>query len=288
MVKKVEKNGKSFNSLWNKWNITQELIDGIKAGNQDCVSAFYFEKDNHNHLKRFVYNVIQRYEKILRGQFQDAMQTIYIDLPLFDFSTEKTFNSSLLDSIRLTPFGGLTLVKEQDKKYMCSSYRLCLIPIEYICYGGHNRHKDDEHDFSLLSLSDYATKSVEDTYFKDVEDVPPYLLDLIKEFLTPKQFEHFKLRLLGYDNITIQNELNCTCSTAGFNYSSGRQALIRHYKDIIKTMYKKGVLSDRYLNLIPDDYQHCCDLYEKQQERNRLASRKNYRKRIEERLVLSI
>ena len=285
MEKKVEKHGKTFidkdgkeiKSLWNNWNITQEWIDGIKAGNQDCVFAFYKEKDNFRHLRRLVCRYVMRYRR-LKGCYYDVLQTIYLDLPLFDFKSESAFYGFLMNSARLSPFGGITIVKDLDKKYMNSSYHLGFSSIEKKCSAGKNRHKDEEHDFSLLSLPKYSVKSAEKEFFKEKDKVPIYLLNVLKQYLSNKQYECFKLKLLGFENIAIRTELNWSINNAGFNYSSGRQALIRHYSEIVKTLYKKGKVTSYYLNLIPDDYEHCCKKNEERLERLRLASAKNYAK----------
>lgn len=274
----MENVDKNFQSIWKNWKITQEWIDGIKSGNQDCVSAFYFE--NYNHLVRYCRRVCRWYCNS-SDSMSDVLHCIYIDIPLFDFSSEKSFYFSLRSSIWLTFYGGLSLVLEYDKKYRSSLYHIKPLSLDSLCSSGKgSRHQDDKNNFSFLMLSDYATESVEDLYLKGdcfnekEEELSPLLLDFLKKFFPKKQLEHLSLRLLGFKYISIQNELKCSDNLAWYYSTQCRMVLIRNYKEIVKFLYDNGFASGDYLGLIPDDYDKSLEFYEKRKASSRLCARK--------------
>jgi hypothetical protein len=103
------------------YKVSDETIKGIKNADVDAMTKFY--EDNYKILcgnaKKYARN-----KKLLNHcyeyEFNDLIQQIYVDMPMFDFTNKRTLFFSIRACMWCAPFGGLENIKEMrcNKEYM--------------------------------------------------------------------------------------------------------------------------------------------------------------------------
>lgn len=100
-----------------------KLVDGLELTPKQAVkinlgeitarNAFYFA--NSDFLRKYIYHRVRsrhNYSDFIKEDYDDILQQVYLDLPYYNFTNEKTFFSSLRATERLTPYGGLINIRE--------------------------------------------------------------------------------------------------------------------------------------------------------------------------------
>lgn len=78
------------------WAITPQQVTEIQQGNRDTINKVYF--DNYEKFKNAVVAICSRRGKM--SFFEDALQSLYLDLPFYDFKNLQRFYCCILDTCR--------------------------------------------------------------------------------------------------------------------------------------------------------------------------------------------
>ncbi len=132
-------------SVWWLWKINAEQISKIKAKDGEAMRRFW--EDNERLIKNIVKKQVlflrlRRDKSIRLYEFNDFLNQVYVDLPLFNYENSKRLYYSIVRSVEKMPFGGYS---------------------RYVTYADMRRE-----DLPLLEAVDVP---YEDSYFKDMEYV---------------------------------------------------------------------------------------------------------------------
>lgn len=89
------------------YKLEPKTLAGIKDGNVEAINRFY--EDNFGLFRgmsgKFVRN--RRLENIYRYEVDDLMQQLYVDIPHFDYTDERTLTCSIFRSFKYSDNGGI-------------------------------------------------------------------------------------------------------------------------------------------------------------------------------------
>lgn len=88
------------------WYITPKQIEEIKQCNRKTINDVYF--DNCSRFARIARKFCVEHHK--QSDYEDCLQQIYIDLPLYNFSNKSTLYRSILNTLRRVSFSKFSVL----------------------------------------------------------------------------------------------------------------------------------------------------------------------------------
>ena len=114
---KTVKDFYAFDSL-SGWEVTPAQALLINLGDKKARDDFYLNKANFRHFRGILgaYCLFEQrtmyYEKRAALLLDDFMQQVYVDLPFYNFTTERKLTKSLIYTAKTLEYGGISALKE--------------------------------------------------------------------------------------------------------------------------------------------------------------------------------
>lgn len=109
---------------WRGWKITAEQAKAITNGDDNARNAFYF--DNLDRIRKMARGYIYRRKFTPNGgefTFDDCVNGLYLDIPLFDFQDGVSVSRSVYRSFSYSIYGGWLYVSENNRKLFDRVYQ---------------------------------------------------------------------------------------------------------------------------------------------------------------------
>ncbi len=247
---------------------SEEDIQAIKAGDVEKMNAFFLQSVEFIRLCAFgFYKKFWKKAFFTSSDIDELVNETYLHLPKLDYVDVGHFVISLRDVFHYFQYGGKTLYH----RYYTAGKQLCESldkPVNVDARTG-----DHEEGVARVDL----LEAREQTPYTEIEKTYEILQKIVEGFLTDKENEIFRYRLLtGYTAEEIAEELGKTKGAVLSQMCTMKKALIMHYADILALLSENGITqADYYIDraIIPPDYEKVKKFYEKRRTRGRERAR---------------
>ncbi len=232
---------------WRNWKITNEQAEDIRNGNADARNKFYF--DNLDRIRAMAYNYSQHNPRC-KGLVEDMLQSVYLDLTRFADETGKAVKDGkslslfIYASFRFTPYGGLVICAENDLKKMSGGGLRIYAPDVMELDRLYNRKAG-----KMETLADFVPAL-------EILDRSDYTEDIKKvcaDYLSPRVKEYFDYFIELYAPSEIGRKMGISESNYGSLSRRMKEALIKHYAEILPRLEDLGIDVDYWKDKQPYD-----------------------------------
>ena len=248
---------------------SEEDIQAIKSGEVEKINAFFLQSVDFIRLCACgFYTRFWKKAFFTGSDIDELLNEAYLHLQELDYESVGHFTVSLRDVFHYFQFGGKTLYY----RYYTAGKQLCESLDKPVKIGG--RTGDYEEGETRVDL----LKARKQTPYTKTEKTYAILLKIVRGFLTDKEYEIFRYRLLtGYSAEEIAEELGKTKGAVLSQMCTMKKALIMHYADILALLSENGITqADYYIDrdIIPPDYGKVKEFYDKRRTRGRERARR--------------
>lgn len=248
---------------------SEEDIQAIKSGDVKEINAFFLQSVDFIRLCACgFYTRFWKKAFFTGSDIDELVNEAYLHLQELDYDSVRHFVVSLRDVFHYFQYGGKTLYY----RYYVAGKQLCESLDAPVKIGG--RTGDYEEGATRVDL----LKARKQTPYTKTEKTYAILQKIVKGFLTDKEYEVFRYRLLtGYSAEEIAEELGKTKGAVLSQMCTMKKALIMHYGEILALLSENGVtIADYYIDrdIIPPDYEKVSAFYEKRRTRGRERARR--------------
>lgn len=244
---------------WRGWLITDEQAELIRGGDIPARNRFYFE--NLARIKSMARNYVHKMHFSNAGReydIDDCINGLYLDLSLFDFGDGLRISWSVRNSFYFSIYGGWLYVVENNSKLRCGGYRgKCLYildsPAKVNTRAGDSK---DTGDYLIDSIA--STPSPESEIIDGNGVAAEKVVEIAREYLSPRETEIFSLMLDGYSIYAIPEILGL--KGIAKQYARIKARLCVNYESIIKALQGFGAVIPRYARLRPEKYEKSVEM----------------------------
>ena len=239
---------------WRGWKITAEQAKAIMNGDDTARNAFYF--DNLDRIRKMARGYIYRRKFTLNGgefNFDDCVNGLYLDIPLFDFQDGASVSRSVYRSFAYSIYGGWLYVSENNRKLFDRVYqgeRLYILdqPAQYKSRSG-----DRTDDGAPLIDKITSAPSPENEVINGNGLTAETLETVAGKYLSKQENALFVDLLNGYEKHHICDRLGV--KNVSKQYDRMCAKLRTNYAEIITALATMGADLPRYALQAPDDYE---------------------------------
>ena len=243
-------------------------IQAIKAGDAEKTNAFFLQSiDSIRLCACGFYTKYWKKAFYTRSDIDELVNEAYLHLQELDYDSIGHFVVSLRDVFFFFQFGGKTLYY----RYYTAGKQLCESldkPVKVDARTG-----DHEEGVARVDL----LEAREQVPYTKIEKTYAILQKIVEGFLTEKEYEIFRYRLLtGYTAEEIAKELGKTKGSVLSQMCTMRKSLILHYTEILALLSENGITqADYYIDraITPPEYESVKEFYEKRRTRVRERKR---------------
>ena len=203
-------------------------------------------------------------KRFTNSDIDELVNEAYLNFKDLDFSAVGHFVISLRDVFHYFQYGGKTLYH----RYYVAGKQLCGSLDKPIQVFGNGRVQCEDGETLLDNLE--AREAV--PYWEEEKSYAT-LLQIVRGYLTAKEYEIFTYRLLtGYTAEEIAQELRKTKGAVLSQMCTLNKALIYNYEEILILCRENGIMQvDYYIEheIIPPDFEKVKEFYERRRERSR-------------------
>lgn len=249
----------------------EETISKIRAGDIEVRNRYFME--NYTFFRSACRSCILR--KL--GHFSDSdidelLSECYLHLPEMDLQRRDFLITSIYDQLLFARFGG-------KRAYYRDRLQKLPDSLDSPVYA-HSRSGEAEDKGETLGdflpapdfMELYGRNSAEERVYS--------LLNVLKEFLTPREFEVMQFRLCtGLSAQEIGKEIGRTKGAVLSQMCTAHKNMVLHYHEILLRLSSLGFTHCIYYlkqGVIPSDFEEVQDFYERRRERGRERARKKY------------
>lgn len=244
---------------WRGWKITAEQIKAITNGDKNARNAFYF--DNLDRIRKMARNYVSKRHISNTGReydVDDCINGLYLDLPLFNFKDGRAISWSVRNSFYLSIYGGWLYVVENNGKLLNGEYRGERLYILDSPARVNTRSGDSKDTGEYLIDSIASTPSPENEII-DGDSIPAEkVVEIAREYLSPRESEIFSLMLDGYSVYAIPEILGLKNITK--QYARIKARLRVNYESVITSLEDLGAVIPQYARLRPEKYENSVEM----------------------------
>jgi predicted DNA-binding protein YlxM (UPF0122 family) len=244
-------------------------IEAIKAGDAEKTNAFFLQSiDSIRLCACGFYTKYWKKAFYTRSDIDELVNEAYLHLHEMDYDSIGHFVVSLRDVFFFFQFGGKTLYY----RYYTAGKQLC----ESLDKPAKVDARTGDHEEGVARVD--LLEAREQVPYTKIEKTYAILQKIVEGFLTEKEYEIFRYRLLtGYTAEEIAKELGKTKGAVLSQMCTMRKSLIIHYTEILALLSENGITqADYYIDraITPPEYESVKEFYERRRARGRERERR--------------